>query len=342
MANKTMNVTLLLRNDPASVWESSNPILAKGEIGVENDTRKFKFGDGVTAYNSLAYASSGAIEVNTTSPLTTDIGYDVGAIWLNTTTQQLYVLFASDTTATWIEIPNVSGTIDKANQLATARTFTFDGAVVSNSKSFDGSGNVTFTLVLAGSGVTAGTYTKLTVNDKGIVTSATTLTAADIPDLTLSKITDAGTAASKDVGTESGNVPILGSDGKLDTSVIPSVAMTDVHVVASETAMLALEAQQGDVAVRTDQSKTYILATNTPATLDSWVLLQTPADSVISVNGKTGAVTLTTSDVSEGTNLYFTTARFDTAFGTKSIADLSDGDTVMTTADDITLNGGNA
>lgn len=343
MANKTMNVTLLLRNDPASVWETSNPILAKGEIGVENDTRKFKFGDGVTAYNSLAYASAGAAEVKETSPTSADTGYDVGTVWVNTAVSKLYMLFAkTDSSATWIEIPNINGTIEKANKLATARTFTFDGAVVSNSKSFDGSGNVTFTLVLAGSGVTAGTYTKLTVNDKGVVTSATTLTAEDIPNLTLSKITDAGTAASKDVGTESGNVPILGGDGKLDSSVIPSVALTDVHVVASESAMLALEAQQGDVAVRSDESKTYILANNDATQLSSWVFLQTPADKVLSVNGKTGAVTLLTTDISEGTNLYFTTARFNTAFADKSVADLSDGEDVLKSTDSLTFNGGNA
>jgi len=40
------------------------------------------------------------------------------------------------------------------------------------------------------SGVTAGTYTKVTVNNLGHVTNGTTLGASDIPNLTLSKITD--------------------------------------------------------------------------------------------------------------------------------------------------------
>ncbi len=43
------------RNDTAARWTQYNPVLAKGEIGIEIDTAKFKFGDGVTAWNSLKY-----------------------------------------------------------------------------------------------------------------------------------------------------------------------------------------------------------------------------------------------------------------------------------------------
>jgi len=53
-----------------------------------------------------------------------------------------------------------------------------------------GSGTTSITVTLANTGVTAGTYTKVTVNSKGLVTSATTLAASDIPTLTASKISD--------------------------------------------------------------------------------------------------------------------------------------------------------
>ena len=46
---------------------------------------------------------------------------------------------------------------------------------------------------------------------------------------------------------------------------------------------------------------------------------------VQSVNTKTGAVVLTTTDISEGTNLYYTQARFNSAFTAKSTSDLSEG-----------------
>lgn len=39
----------------AAQWVLKNPILLIGELGVETDTHQFKIGDGVTAWNSLAY-----------------------------------------------------------------------------------------------------------------------------------------------------------------------------------------------------------------------------------------------------------------------------------------------
>ena len=48
---------IIQRHDTAANWTTINPILASGEMGVETDTNKFKFGDGVTAWASLAYAA---------------------------------------------------------------------------------------------------------------------------------------------------------------------------------------------------------------------------------------------------------------------------------------------
>lgn len=50
------------------------------------------------------------------------------------------------------------------------------------------------------------------------------------------------------------------------------------------------------------------------------------SNSVASVNSQTGVVVLDTDDIAEGsTNLYYTAARFNTAFGGKSTSDLSEG-----------------
>jgi hypothetical protein len=189
--------------------------------------------------------------------------------------------------------------VASATKLQTARTISLTGDAT-GSTSFDGTANKAITVVLANSGATAGTYTKLTIDAKGRVTSATTLTASDIPSLTLSKISDAGTAASKSVGTASGNVPVLDANGKLDQSVIPAVAISDTFVVASETAMLALSAEIGDIAVRTDLNKSFILRVAGASTLANWQELLTPASAVQSVNGKTGVVTISKSDVGLG------------------------------------------
>lgn len=68
----------------------------------------------------------------------------------------------------------------------------------------------------------------------------------------------------------------LDGSGKLPTSTIPSLAITETFTVASQAAMLALSAQQGDVAIRTDQQKTYILAAEPASTLSNWVWMQFP------------------------------------------------------------------
>ena len=58
MATKTLNTRIIMRNDTAENWTTKNPTLSKGEFGVENDTNKFKIGDGATAWKELAYAGA--------------------------------------------------------------------------------------------------------------------------------------------------------------------------------------------------------------------------------------------------------------------------------------------
>lgn len=55
----TFNDTdIQVRADTAANWSSNNPTLAADEIALEQDTRRIKFGDGSTAWNSLPYATS--------------------------------------------------------------------------------------------------------------------------------------------------------------------------------------------------------------------------------------------------------------------------------------------
>ena len=48
-----MAVQILLRRGLAADWTSANPTLGAGELGFETDTKKFKIGDGTTAWNSI-------------------------------------------------------------------------------------------------------------------------------------------------------------------------------------------------------------------------------------------------------------------------------------------------
>lgn len=106
-----------------------------------------------------------------------------------------------------------------------------------------------------------------------------------------------GTASSKNTGNANGNIPLVGSDGKLDASILPAIAITDTFVVNTQVAMLALTAQVGDVAVRSDLNKSFILKTEPATAIANWQELLTPVSGVTSVAGRTGVVTLTKSDV---------------------------------------------
>jgi hypothetical protein len=62
-----------LKHGTAAEWTAANPILALGEEGYETDTKLRKVGDGVTAYNSLAYQPGGVSTVAGVSPVSSDV-----------------------------------------------------------------------------------------------------------------------------------------------------------------------------------------------------------------------------------------------------------------------------
>lgn len=52
----TLNIRIQLRNDTAENWTTQNPILLKGEMGVEIDTGKTKIGNGTDHWKTLKYS----------------------------------------------------------------------------------------------------------------------------------------------------------------------------------------------------------------------------------------------------------------------------------------------
>jgi hypothetical protein len=108
-----------------------------------------------------------------------------------------------------------------------------------------------------------------------------------------------GTAAVLNTGTTSGTIPILGSGGLLNTSVLPPLAIGATRVVASQAAMLALVVEEGDIACRSDLNKSFRLTTNSPSTLADWQELLVSGESPVqSVCGKIGVVLLDYADLS--------------------------------------------
>lgn len=55
----TISIRFKFRRGTAAEWTTANPVLLTGEPGLETDTGKMKYGDGTTAWNSLAYFGAG-------------------------------------------------------------------------------------------------------------------------------------------------------------------------------------------------------------------------------------------------------------------------------------------
>lgn len=77
-------------------------------------------------------------------------------------------------------VGSISGNAGTADAWATPRDLSLSGDVTATLANVDGSGNVSATATLANSGVTAGTYTKVTVNAKGLATTGATANLNEI------------------------------------------------------------------------------------------------------------------------------------------------------------------
>lgn len=90
------------------------------------------------------------------------------------------------------------------------------------------------------------------------------------------------------------DVAILDSEGKVPVSMIPAIALSEVFVVSSQSAMLALTAQEGDIAKRTDLGYSLVLSAEPASTLSNWVQLN---DDVLAQLGlQSGATEVGASD----------------------------------------------
>ena len=65
-------------------------------------------------------------------------------------------------------------------------------------------------------------------------------------------------------------VATLDSSGKLPTGQLPALAIKDTFTVSSEIEMLALTAEKGDMAIRTDDGRTYVLADSPASIFANW------------------------------------------------------------------------
>jgi hypothetical protein len=160
MANR-----IQLRRGNTSEWTNANPILAQGEVGIDLDQNRIKIGDGSTPWNSLAYERPD--DQSSNIPNTLVKRDQSGNFSANAVTAALV------------------GNSSTASQLANARQISLTGDI-NGANSFDGSQNMTIVTTLSTqANLSSGTYTKLTVNERGLVTAGqnpTTLGGYNITD----------------------------------------------------------------------------------------------------------------------------------------------------------------
>lgn len=131
MATQTVRFTL--RRGTAAHWTASNPTLHDGEPALETDTDKWKTGDGVTPWNSLAYMPGS----RTDAELAEFVRDTIGTALTNGANITITVSDGSDTIT--IEL---SGTVPVANGGTGVTTSTGSGSnVLSASPTFTGTVN---------------------------------------------------------------------------------------------------------------------------------------------------------------------------------------------------------
>lgn len=189
--------------------------------------------------------------------------------------------------------------------------------------------------VVANNPISGGTATKISFDEKGLVTGGTAATTADVDDsLNRRYVTDEQLELLlKTSGTNTGDQDLSGYSqighghaiseitglqtaldlkadligGVIPSSQLPALVKTDVFTVDSEDEMLALDAQTGDLAIRTDITKTFVHNGGDSGTDEDWSELISPTDAVTSVNGLIGAITLGYADVGAAAAIHYHT-----------------------------------
>ena len=162
-----MPSTILLKRSSTASSVPAAASLQAGELAVNLADQKLY---SKTAGGTVVQVGFGNL---TSAMVTTALGFTP----YNSTNPSGYITASGSITGS---SGSCTGNAATATKWATGRTIALTGDVTGTSAAFDGSAALSFAATLANSGVTAGTYAKVTVDAKGRVTTGASLASADV------------------------------------------------------------------------------------------------------------------------------------------------------------------
>jgi hypothetical protein len=131
----TLTALMKQRYDTAANWTTANPTLLAGEIGIESDTKKWKLGDGSTAWTSLGYIPGLSISayplVNADIASNAEIAVSKLA---DGAARQLLQTDAAGTGVEWASNIDIPGTLDVTGAATFDAAVTTTGLISANGK----------------------------------------------------------------------------------------------------------------------------------------------------------------------------------------------------------------
>lgn len=326
-------VQIQMRRDSAADWTSENPTLAAGELGYETDTGKFKIGNGSDAWADLSYQASvgisdliddatpqlgGPLDVNGQKIVSVSNGnidiepHGTGNVLLGNLTfdadqtvgagQDNYVL-TYDHAAGTIALEVSAGGGGGASAINDLSDVTISG--IASGELLQWNGTAFINRTLAEAGIAAASHTHgigdLTIDADDIDDAATTnkfATSAQLAKVDYLTVTqavdldaietrvnqlDSAVVLKGSWDASAGTFPGSGSAQAGDSYIVSVGGTVDGQVFTANDRIVAI----------TDNASTSTYASN-------WLKLDY-TDAVLSVAGKTGAVTLAAGDIASGT-----------------------------------------
>lgn len=275
--------------------------MAQHDYNIANQSGADFRADLNNALSAIATVNSGATEPSTTFAHQLWVDTSSNVLKIRNAANNAWITTGVSITASNTFTGNITGNADTATTLATARTI--------NGVSFDGSANISFDTDSVSEGSSNLYFTNERVDDQ------------------VNTLLQAGTGIQLTYDDTAGTLTIANTNDADITGVVAGNGLTGGGTAGTVTLNVAVD----DSSIEIDGDALQVKALGiTNAMLAGSIANAKLTNSSITINSNSlslgGTLTLDTDDIGEGSsNLYYTQARFDSAFTAKSTSDLSEG-----------------